>query len=75
MEISSKKYVKNSIYTLPTNKYLSETFDDEYNTFRDNNNYTICNHEGNILQTLIEISTEYEKINIIFNENDVSDLV
>ena len=69
MEISAKKYVKNSIYTLPTNKYLLETFDDENNTFRDNNDYKIFNHKGNTLQTLIEISTESKEINITFSEN------
>ena len=64
IEISAKENEKNEIYTLPPNKYILETFNDDNDQIRNVNEYYIFKPNGNINKTLIELSTEYKEINM-----------
>ena len=69
IEISCKEYDENESavnkeYILPVNKYIIETFNEK----RNENKYCIYKTEKHINPILIEISTEYDDIDIEFEK-------
>ena len=65
VELIVKEY-NGDIYFLPINQYIIETFDDYNNTIRDKNKYHIfVNQKGND-EVWIELSPEYNDIELIF---------
>ena len=58
------------IFFMPINQYLIETFDSNNGTFRDKNKYHIFANQRGKSQILIEISPEYNDIDLIFT-NDI----
>ena len=67
MEISLKEYddnYKNTEYLLPINKYIIDTFDNS----RDENKYCILKTQDEKIPIFIEISSEYDDIDIEFED-------
>ena len=59
---------KNRFY-LPQNKYFIDTFDDAEKGIRESNQYSIFNPEGNAVQPIIELSSQYSDIKMNFSKN------
>ena len=65
VELIVKEY-NGDIYFMPINQYMIQTFDDNNNTIRDKNKYHIfVNQKGND-EVWIELSPEYNDIELIF---------
>ena len=67
VEISLKEYddnYKNAEYLLPINKYIIDTFDNS----RDENKYCILKTQDEKIPIFIEISSEYDDIDIEFED-------
>ena len=50
-------------------EYFIDNFDDAEKKLRDENEYSIFNPEGNSIKPIIELSSEYDDIQITFNNN------
>ena len=72
VELVTKEYYQD-IYCMPINQYILETFNDKNNQTRDENQYYISINMRNVSQVLIELSPEYNDIEIKFkNVSNVS---
>ena len=65
VELVTKEYYQD-IYCMPINQYILETFNDKNNQTRDENQYYISINMRNVSQVLIELSPEYNDIEIKF---------
>ena len=65
VEIVSKEYSQD-VYFMPINQYIIETFDDKSEKIRDKNQYYINVNQRGHSQVLIELSTEYNDIELNF---------
>ena len=66
VEIMAKEYDKINKFFLPQNEYFIDNFDDAEKKLRDENEYSIFNPEGNSIKPIIELSSEYNDIEINF---------
>jgi len=71
VEIVSKEYYQD-VYFMPIGSYIIETFDDKNNTIRDKNKYHIYANQRGESQILIELSPEYNDIDLNFTKNETS---
>ena len=69
VEIMAKEYDNNNGLFLPQNEYFLDSFDDAENGIREVNQYSIFNPEGNKIQPVIELSSEYRDIKLNFTNN------
>ena len=65
VEILAKEYSEET-YFMPINQYIIETFDSDNNTIRDKNKYMIFINQRGTGQVIIELSPEYNDIELIF---------
>ena len=65
LELATKEYYQ-EVYMLPAYKFIIETFDDDNNKIRDKNKYHICSNINEDEDIFIEISPEYNDVDIIF---------
>jgi hypothetical protein len=63
------EYDKINGFFLPQNEYFIDTFDDAEKGIRESNQYSIFNPEGNAVQPIIELSSQYSDIKINFKTN------
>jgi hypothetical protein len=56
----------NNGFFLPQNTYILDTFNDTEKKFREANQYSIFNLEGNLIQPVIELSSQYKDTTIEF---------
>ena len=69
IEIMVNEYDKINGFFLPQNEYFIDTFDDAEKGIRESNQYSIFNPEGNAVQPIIELSSQYSDIKINFKTN------
>ena len=65
LELITKEYYE-EVYFMPINQFIIETFDDNNDTIRDNNKYHICANLKGDEQVIIEISPEFNDIELVF---------
>ena len=65
LELITKEYYE-EVYFMPINQFIIETFDNNNDTIRDNNKYHICANLKGDEQVIIEISPEFNDIELVF---------
>ena len=68
VEVLTKEY-NQEVYFMPVNMYFLETFDNKNNTIREKNKYHIHANQKLDDQVVIELSPEYNDIEIIFTND------
>ena len=67
VELVTKEYFQD-YYFMPINQYIIETFDDKNGNIRDKNQYYININQRGVSQVLIELSPEYNDIELNFTD-------
>jgi len=68
VEFVTREYHE-EVYFMPINQYIIQTFDDKNNLTRDENKYQIYVHQKAYNQIMIELSPEYDDIELNFTSD------